>query len=98
MNYEYVECHCTTIEHTMRFTLDNDETFPMICVDIQLNKQHGFFGRLWLAVKYIFGYKCKYGHWDDFILAGNEALKLRDLCDRHLKQWEKINGFKNPIS
>ena len=89
MEYIYIECVCTSAEHTMRFMLDDDELYPHIYVEMQLSQSLGFFKRLWRAVKYVFGYECKYGHWDETLLTANEVKKLRDLCDRHLEQWKK---------
>jgi ethanolamine utilization protein EutP (predicted NTPase) len=37
------------------------------------------------GVKYIFGYKSKYGAWDEFIFNSNDADKLQELVD-YLKQ------------
>jgi hypothetical protein len=88
----YVECNCTSAEHTLRFTMDDDKKFPMIYVEVQLNRYHGFFGRLWRAIRYVFGYECRYGHWDEATLMGDEVRKLRDLCNHHLEQWEKVYG------
>jgi hypothetical protein len=88
----YIECNCTSAEHTLRLTLDDGEEFSPIYVEVQLNRYHGFFRRLWRAIRYMFGYECKYGHWDEAILVGAEVRKLRDLCDQHLVQWERIYG------
>jgi hypothetical protein len=88
----YIECNCTSAEHTLRLTLDDDEDLPAIYTEVQLNPYHGFFGRLWLAVKYLFGHRCRYGHWDEATLMGDEVRKLRDLCNRHLEQWESRHG------
>jgi hypothetical protein len=90
----YVECNCTSAEHALRLTLDDDEELPAIYVEVQLNRYHGFFGRLWLAIRYVFGYECRYGHWDEATLMGDEVRKLRDLCNRHLEQWEKAYGSR----
>lgn len=89
MEHHYIECNCTSAEHTLRFTIDNDEECPALYVAVQLNRFHGFFERLWLAIKYVFGYECKFGHWDEVILMGDNVRKMRNLCDSHLAQWER---------
>jgi hypothetical protein len=33
-----------------------------------LNQYQNVFKRVWIALKYVFGYRCKYGHWDCFIM------------------------------
>jgi hypothetical protein len=39
-------------------------------------------------VKYIFGYKSKYGAWDEFIFNPSDADKLQELVDYLKKQNE----------
>lgn len=92
MEHVYIECNCTSSEHTLRFTLDDYERCPAIYTEVQLSRYHGFFGRLWRAIKYVLGHECRYGHWDEATLMGDQVRKLRDLCDRHLEQWEKAYG------
>lgn len=93
----YLECDCTSAEHTMRFVLDDDEVYPHIYVEMQLSRSRGFLRRLWLAIKYVFGYECKYGHWDETMLTAGNVEKLRDLCDRHLEQWKKYSDEVQPL-
>ncbi|HBY54300.1 MAG TPA: hypothetical protein DEH15_17900 [Marinilabiliales bacterium] len=40
-----------------------------------------FWNRLKSGIKYIFGYHCRYGHWDEFIWRPEHADKLRELAD-----------------
>jgi hypothetical protein len=41
--------------------MDGDE----VCwTQVQLHQHRSFWERLVVAVKYIFGYECRYGHWD----------------------------------
>jgi len=94
---EYLECSCTSAEHLLRFTFDHGwkGECPEIFVDVQLNHFHGFWKRLWQGLKYIFGYKCRYGHWDESLLLGDQVRQLRAMCDKHLAmwdEWEKVNG------
>jgi hypothetical protein len=46
---KYLECSCTSPEHTVRFAKDED---------------------------YVFGYKCRYDHFDEVILDREEVKKL----------------------
>ena len=88
----YIECNCTSAEHIVRITVDRHEDFPAMYVDIQLNRYHNVFGRLWRALLYVFGYQCRYGHWDEMALMGEDVKRLRDLCGQHLVQWEAKYG------
>lgn len=73
---EYYECDCGSDEHTLRFILDLDEEDPRIYTNVFLNQWHSWYKRVWIAIKYVFGYKCKYGHFDCFILKQADADKM----------------------
>jgi len=69
---EHFQCECGSDEHTLKFSLDEltgDIEELEIWTSVFLHSEyHGFWGRLWIAVKYLFGYKCRYGHFDCFIM------------------------------
>lgn len=85
MKHEYVECNCSCEYHTLRFTWDPDPECPEVYVSVFLNPYFGFFRRLWLAIKYIFGFKSKYGHFDETVLMHDQLKQIRGLCDRFLQ-------------
>jgi len=85
----YLECSCSSDEHTLRFTLwrsEFDDTQEVeIFAHVFLNDRP-LLGRIKNAIKYIFGYKCRYGHWDEFITNDPEEVKrLRDMCNKFLE-------------
>jgi hypothetical protein len=45
-------------------------------------RERRFFKRLLYGIKYIFGYKCKYGHWDEIILNDTHSETLMPTCAR----------------
>ena len=47
-----------------------------------LNDWLPWYKRLYRAVKYIFGYKCKYGHWDVWIMDEKDIGRLREMVER----------------
>ena len=75
----YFECACGSSEHTLRFTLDKED--KEIYTDVYLNQYRAWYMRLLVGIKYIFGYKCKYGHWDNWILYEPDIIRLRNMCD-----------------
>lgn len=77
---EYFECACFSPEHTLRFVWDEEDN--EIYTEVFLYQYHNFFKRIWMALKYVFGYKCKYGHWDCFILQTKDAQRLKDLLNK----------------
>ena len=83
---EYFDCICTSIEHTIRFVLSFYEDDPEIHLEVYLNQYRNVFKRMWTAIKYIFGYKCKYGHWDCWELSSIEdAERLKDILEKYIK-------------
>lgn len=72
-NKEVLFCICESREHQIIFEYD-DEINSIYC-SIHLTKQK-FWKRLKKGIKYIFGYHCKYGHWDEFILDEKDCINL----------------------
>lgn len=72
-------CECNSHEHQIIVTYDEELNY--VFLTIHLTKR-GFFNRLWLGIKYILGYKSKYGNWDQFMLNPDDRDKI-----------EKINNF-----
>jgi hypothetical protein len=35
-----------------------------------------WYKRIWLAIKYVFGYKCRYGFWDCTVMGMDKVEKL----------------------
>lgn len=98
-NIHYVECICDSSEHVMRYVyLDglsgNTEPDDMY-VEVQLSPFHGFFGRVWRAVKYIFGYECKYGHWDCTLMNVYEIKGLIDYLNKYVEKQEDLVADKD---
>lgn len=77
----FFECKCGSDEHTLRFTLDKED--KEIYTSIFLNNYLNIFKRLFVAIKYIFGYKCKYGHWDCWVMRDEDIQKLSDMLDNY---------------
>ena len=75
----YFECECGSPEHTLQFSLD--EELGEIHTSVFLNNYRSVFVRIWVAVKYVFGYKCRYGHWDCWIMKKSDSSQLRMLLD-----------------
>jgi hypothetical protein len=48
---------------------------------VHLHNYRNFFKRVGVAVKYIFGYKCRYGHWDEFIITDENYKPFKRMVD-----------------
>ena len=95
----YFECQCHSDEHTLKFQLDDIEDIPDediryadLYVTTHLSDWPGFFRRLWRGLKYVFGYKCNYGHFDTFIMQDKDVddfIKLFEMKKELIKMAEK---------
>lgn len=75
-------CECHNVEHQLIFSYFPDD--KEVYVSIHLTPQSGFWKRLGLAIKYIFGYRSCYGHFDEFIFKKYDADRLQKIVN-HLK-------------
>lgn len=80
---EFFECACGGDEHTIRFMLDDD---GRVYSTVFLNNYRSFWKRIWVATRYVFGYKCKYGHWDCWIMRYEDISRLRQMLDKMEKE------------
>ena len=92
---EFFECICMSDEHVIKFRLDTyDHDNVELYMSIFLNQYRGFFGKLWIAIKYLFGYKCKYGHWDCTLLKLEDTDRLISL----LQTYKRLSEDKHAIN
>lgn len=84
---EFFECMCFSDEHTIKVSLDYDDIdgfdIPELSITIFLCNYDNVWKRFWSAVKYVLGYKCKYGHWDGFLLKPKDAEKLKNMINEY---------------
>lgn len=72
-------CDCSSAEHQMVLRYDDDEKLGrMVYVEIHLVPLR-WYKRLWIGLKYIFGYKCCYGNFEEMILSPKHARQIYDL-------------------
>ena len=82
---EYFGCACFSDEHLLIFNYDPDE--GDLWVDVHLTNDP-WYERVWAAVKHIFGYKCKYGCFDTWLLNSEHV-------DRMIEMLQKKKEFEN---
>lgn len=70
---EILICDCNSCEH--QIVIRHDKEDNLIYCDVHLVK-YGFFRRLIFGIKYIFGYKSRYGSWDEFVFKPEHADKI----------------------
>lgn len=76
-------CACSSREHQIIIEHDNEENLTYCHIHLV---KRDFWGRLKAGLKYIVGYKCKYGQWEEFILKREHANALRELSELLSKQ------------
>jgi len=84
---EYFECDCGDMDHILRVSYFKDEPEEMY-VEIHL-RQKTFLRRLWQAVKYAFGFRSRFGDFDEFLWRPETAKEYRAFIDRFLEAREK---------
>lgn len=67
------------VEHQLIFSYfpeDNE-----VYMAVHLIPEYNIWKRIWTAIKYIFGYKSRYGHFDEFIFDKSDADRLQKIVD-----------------
>lgn len=77
---EIMICECNSTDHQMIFLYDNEDNHPVCYTHVHLSKLP-FWERLMYGIKYIFGYQCRYGAFDEFIFNPEDADKLQKVVD-----------------
>lgn len=72
-------CECSSLEHQMVFRWDNADN--EVYANVHLADYKGFWKRLWHGLKYAFGYKSRYGEFDEVILRKEDAANLQKVVD-----------------
>jgi hypothetical protein len=75
-------CECHSTEHQLVFRHDPDDEYHELFIDVHLRTYKNVFKRIWVSLKYIFGYKCRYGHWDEFIFNKDDAQRLIGILNK----------------
>ena len=81
MKEELLICECSNAEHQLIFRYFEDEDWKEVYMTTHLSEYNNFWKRLKYAIKYVFGYKSKYGAFDEFILRKEDADKLQGIVD-----------------
>lgn len=78
----YFQCDCSSQEHT--FGMEFDAAEKEVVIHVQLCQYRSIWKRLVVAVKYVFGYECKYGHWDTTMMNEEKFMDLYNLMTRFI--------------
>jgi len=93
MKTHHVICECHSPDHILQFSHMDDMDGNEICwTQVQLHQYRSFWVRLVVAVKYLFGYQSRYGHWDCTSIDLEQGKLLRDYLTRAIEEKEKGSG------
>lgn len=91
---DVIICECFSNEHQLMVVYipgDDEFDFDSISFEIHLNPCYRFWKRLINGVKYIFGFRSSYGHWDNFLLKNED-------CDMLINKLQKMKQNNDLIS
>ena len=80
---ETLICQCNSIEHQIYFNwveYENLELKGEVYMEIHLSKL-SFWDRLKHGIKYIFGYRCMFGDFDEVILKKEDVHKIEKIVE-----------------
>lgn len=81
MKREIFICSCYSLEHQVAFWYDTEDN--LLYVQPHLITHRNLLKRFYVALKYMFGYRSRFGEWDETILSGEDQKKLYDILDKH---------------
>jgi hypothetical protein len=81
-----VHCDCHSRDHQFYIWYDPDERpqCDWITFDMHLSTWCGFFRRLWIGLKYAFGFESKYGAWDEVLVDAASAREIVEFIEGYL--------------
>jgi len=71
---EFFRCDCASTEH--QFVIDYWDGDDELIVSVHLNPLEPWYKRVWMAVRYVFGYTSCYGSFQEVILQRDQVDRL----------------------
>jgi hypothetical protein len=91
-----IQCSCKFPTHIARFTLDASvkSELPELRIEIILNPNLSFWGRLRAAIWYIINpTKTRYCHYDDIIVEHSDVIRIHRQSQMYLA-WHKLRFLR----
>jgi hypothetical protein len=88
-----LDCACRDVSHLVRLSYWTDESpdYMNLYLHYYLEAPN-FFKRLWYGIRYIFGYRCRYGEFGEVLLEEIDALRLRTFLNGYVKDMVAAKG------
>lgn len=84
-------CECSDVRHQIIMSYYGDEEFREVFCSIHLIPERNLLKRIRNAVMYIFGYRCAYGDFEEFIFNPEDADRLQTVVD-YLREKDDIEN------
>jgi len=84
---EIFVCDCHSLEHI--YSIWYEEDYNNLFIEPALSTPNNIFLRIWVAIKYIFGYKCVYGPFDSLIINVDDMPRLKEYLDKVINEDDK---------
>ena len=81
METKILNCECLTAEHQILIRFTEDEIGKTVYLEPHLVTHNNFFKRVIVGFSYMFGYKCKYGNWDELVVSKVNYNPLKDIVE-----------------
>ena len=81
-NSGVILCTCMCPEHNIIYIKDPDDS--EVWLHFMLTKQ-AWYKRIWLGIKYIFGYQSRYGMYGEMLITEANVDRLEDII-QHIKK------------
>lgn len=79
----HFDCSCHSPEHTFKLTFDPED--GELYLTPFLANWYPWYKRVYAAIKYVFGYKSKFGHFDEVVVDPNKRAQLFDIIEKFKK-------------
>ena len=89
-------CACSSNEHQISLESFEDEGVKDLYLAFHLAQAKPWYRRIVNAVKYVFGYRCKYGDFDEFLFTVETAAVVKNYLDEYLGT-ESITTYSYPF-
>ena len=79
MERDVIFCICGSAEHQLLVWYDDEfaDGYREVGLQPHLVTYRNIFKRIFVAIRYVFGYRSKYGHWDSIIIDSTNYLPLK---------------------
>lgn len=77
---DLIICECHSTDHQIIFLYDDE--WDRIFMHIHISPNRGFWKRLWFGLKYAFGYRSKFGEFDEIVLKPEDVYKFQKIVNQ----------------